>query len=131
SDRRRGEAEASTSVFGDGTGALYPSACHSVATLLCSGGGGGEREAGEVARGDLAERFLDAAVGADQVGDARGGGRLDVVAGAIGEPDLAVHVGEQLKVEGVLLGELAVVVDGIEADAEDGDVLVAEVVGSI
>ena len=67
--------------------------------------------------------LLDLAVGADQVADPLRGAGPGVVAGAVGEADLAVGVAEQREVVVELLREGRVGLLVVEADPEDLDAL--------
>jgi hypothetical protein len=74
---------------------------------------------------DLAVGALDVAVGADEK---RQPGRCSgarVVRRAVGDTDLLVGVAEKREVEVVLLRERSIRLDGIEADAEDLNVVLA------
>jgi hypothetical protein len=72
--------------------------------------------------------LLDLAVGADQVADAFRAAGLGVVAGAVGEADLAVRVAQQREVVVELLREGRVGLRGVEADPEDLDALLVVLV---
>ena len=67
--------------------------------------------------------LLHPAVGTDQVADPPGAAGLGVVAGPVGEADLAVGVAQQREVVAELAGEGGVGLGGVEADAEDLDSL--------
>jgi hypothetical protein len=68
----------------------------------------------------------DHAVGSDEVAHPFGVSRVSSVAGAVEETHFAGRVAEERKVETELLREGAVVLLGIEADAEDLRVLLFE-----
>jgi hypothetical protein len=80
---------------------------------------------------DLLPDLRDDAVGIDEVRDAFGIALGARRRRAVGEADLAVGVAQQSEREVELLGEVAVLVDGVEADPEDLDVLAREVFGLI
>ncbi|HEX8953987.1 MAG TPA: hypothetical protein VF945_19160 [Polyangia bacterium] len=90
-----------------------------------------QRLFGVLGRLDLAVGALDLPVGADEVRDARRRLRAGVVRRAVGDADLLVGVAQERKVEAVLLRELPIRFDRIEADAEDLNVVLAELLGSI
>ena len=80
---------------------------------------------------DLAVGALDLAVGADEIRHARRRRSARVIGGAVGDADLLVGVAQEREVEVVLLGELLVRLERVEADAVDLNVVLAELLGSI
>jgi hypothetical protein len=76
-------------------------------------------------------RFRDLSVHVDHVGDAAGVFVFRRVGGAVGDADLAVGVAEEGEGEVVLLRECGVVIDGVEADAEDARVLLRVFIGEV
>jgi hypothetical protein len=80
---------------------------------------------------DLAVCALDLAVGADEERQPRRRVGALVVGGAVGDADLLVAVAQKREVELVLLRELSIRFDRIEADAVDLDVVLLKLLGSI
>lgn len=81
-----------------------------------------------VARVDAVVDARDFARFVDQEADAAGIARLGIVACAIGHPERSIGVAQQWEVEGVLFREGGVVFDAVEARAEDGDMVLLEIV---
>jgi hypothetical protein len=81
-----------------------------------------------VARVDAIVNARDLALLVDQETDPAGIARLGVVACPIGHTERAIRVAQQREVEAVLFREGGVVFDGVEARAEDHDLVFHEIV---
>ena len=83
------------------------------------------------ARVDFRVRLRDLAVLVDHVGDAAGVLVFRRVGGAVRDADLPVGVAEERKWEVVLLREVRILFDGVEADADDLRVLFLVLAGKV
>jgi hypothetical protein len=80
-----------------------------------------------LARADFGVRRRDLALLIDQVADATGVTGFGVGAGAVLQADLALGVAEQFEGKIELFGERGVILDGVEADPENGNVVLFEI----
>ncbi len=84
-----------------------------------------------VARIHFGKHFFDLAVGADQIADAFGAAALGIVGGAVGNSNLAFGIAEQREIKMELLRKRAVLFHRIKADAENFNVQLLILAGSV